>query len=1081
MKKSYKTMQAFIILLSLISFNIGAQALSGTVTINSGSGTSGTNYASFTALASALNTNGINGPLVVNVVANSGPYIEQPQFNAIAGTNASNTITVNGNGNLLTFNATVSTAPWTLLLSGADYMNFNNLNVQGQGASYALVCLLTTGADFNVFSSCTFSAPANGTSSYQIPVHLSASNTGLSTGANSGNNNLWQNCQMFSGYYGVLAYGLTSAPFQVGNKLIGCQIQDFYYYGAYWYYQKDATVSYCTVERPTRTTLTTTFYGMMIYYNQNSICEGNIIQKPYETAPTTAGTAYCFYWYAPITPAPIVKNTYRNNIVRNIRTTGQIYGVYGYYASGDIYHNTFSFDEVASTGGGVYGMYLGGTSTYTDYEVKNNLVSITKGGAGAKYGIYVAAMYAGININGNNMYVNSAGGGNNHGYLSTTGAAANLTAWQAMNVDAAGNNQNPSFVNILTDLHPTTTAMDNLGLPLGVVFDQSMAVRNQNTPDFGALEFNTPLCIGTPSANSVIGANYLLCPGQSASLSIGNLTNLSPLGLNYQWQFSNVSGVGPWTTISNANGLTYVTPNTYSMTYYSVVISCTNSGGGNTTPVTTLNIASTTTSVVPYFESFETIGLSNRLPNCSWSSSSLGSAAKTSISSLSGNRIARTGSALAYFDLAAGTGTNYYYTNGINLVAGVTYSASTWFQTDFTGATNWTDLSILIGTAQSPTGLVPIASTNGPAVSAIYKSLSNVFTVGTSGLYYIAVRATGAAGTAQYLTWDDLAITIPCSPTLNTPILTLGANQSTICSGNSAILVASGANSYVWSTGATSSSITVNPIGATTYSVIGTSSLTGCSTSLTKLISVDQAPSIAVFATPPVVCSGSPSNLMTTVIGGGAATFAWNTLATGANIVVTPSVPTSYTVIATGSNGCTTNGVVSIGINPLPVINIANSNAQICLTDNLFLTATGATNFTWISNTSNVLLQGSSVNTNVNTLGTTVFTVTGTDPKGCQGFATTTVNVNGCVGLTELNANSQVKIYPNPNAGNFTVEFASNNNNTVEVIDITGRLINVTQSDSQKLEVNISNFAAGVYYVKAKNNETSSIFKVVKQ
>jgi hypothetical protein len=1080
MKNMYKVTIAFIMLLSMITFNAGAQALSGTVTINSASATAGSNYQSFTAFATMINSVGISGPLVVNVVANSGPYNEQPTFNQISGANASSTITVNGNGNLLTFNATVSTQPWTLNMAGADYFYFNNLNMQGQGATYAIVCAMNGGADNNVFTACTFSAPANGTSSYQVPLCFSPNALSATTGGNSGNNNTFQSCQMYSGYYCIWGGGYTSSPYQSGNKIIGCSIQDFYYYGMYWYYQTYSTIKNNVVERPTRTTLTTTFYGMMIYYNQGSLCEGNIVQKPYDTAPTTAGSVYGYYWYCPLTPQPIPKNTYRNNILMNIKTTGTIYGAYCYYASGDIYHNTFSLDDATSTAGTVYGMYFGGSSTYTDFEIKNNNISITKGGSGTKYGMYAAAMYPGITINGNNIYVNSAGGGNNHGYLSTLGTAATFSAWQGYSVDIVGANVNPTFVNILSDLHPTNNAMDNLGMPLGVVFDQSGAVRNQTTPDFGALEFNTPLCNSTPSANTVVGANYLLCPGQSANLSIGNLNSLSPLGITYQWQYSTVSGVGPWTSIPGANGLTYATPSTYSNTYYSVVISCTNAGGGNTTPVTTVNIATPTQSTVPYFESFEGIGLNNRLPNCSWYSPALGGAAKSNTSASTGNRIARTGSAFGYFDLGAGAGTNYYYTNGITLNAGVTYSVSTWFQTDFTGAVNWTDLSILLGTGQNTTGLVSLASTNGPAVSAIYKSLSGTFSVATTGLYYVAIRGTGSAGTAQYLTWDDLAITIPCVGN-NNPNLTVGTNQGTICAGGSAIINATGANSYAWSNGANTSSVSVSPNAQTTYTVVGTSSLSGCTNTVSQVIYVNPAPSIALFANPPVVCSGAPTNLMTSVIGSGVVNFAWSNQMTGANIVVSPTATAAYTVIATGQNGCTSSSAITVSINPLPVLNVAVSNAAICLADNLALTASGASNYQWVSSTSNVVLIGANVNTNINTLGTTVFTVTGTDTKGCQSFTTTNITVNACTGLTELTKTAEVSIYPNPNTGIFTVAFVSAGLHQINVVDVTGRLVNSTSTDAQKADININNMAAGVYYVQVRNGDAISTYKIVKQ
>jgi hypothetical protein len=51
--------------------------------------------------------------------------------------------------------------------------------------------------------------------------------------------------------------------------------------------------------------------------------------------------------------------------------------------------------------------------------------------------------------------------------------------------------------------------------------------------------------------------------------------------------------------------------------------------------------------------------------------------------------------------------------------------------------------------------------------------------------------------------------------------------DTVITAGNSATLVASGADSYLWSTGATSNSITVSPAATTSYSVEGTD-LNGC-------------------------------------------------------------------------------------------------------------------------------------------------------------------------------------------------------------------------------------------------------------
>ena len=98
----------------------------GTYTINSALATGGGNYQTFAAAVAAISC-GISGPVIFNVNASSGPYNEQIDIPSIGGTSAINTVTFNGNGRGLTFAATLSTAPHTLVLNGTDYININNL------------------------------------------------------------------------------------------------------------------------------------------------------------------------------------------------------------------------------------------------------------------------------------------------------------------------------------------------------------------------------------------------------------------------------------------------------------------------------------------------------------------------------------------------------------------------------------------------------------------------------------------------------------------------------------------------------------------------------------------------------------------------------------------------------------------------------------------------------------------------------------------------------------------------------------------------------------------------------------------
>ena len=104
MTKNYErnwlfTFKSVILFSSMLFAGTAMAQLSGTYTINSGAATSGTNYASFTAFATAINGVGVSGPVTVNVVSGSGPYNETVTFTA-SGT-ATNTITVNGNGNTI--------------------------------------------------------------------------------------------------------------------------------------------------------------------------------------------------------------------------------------------------------------------------------------------------------------------------------------------------------------------------------------------------------------------------------------------------------------------------------------------------------------------------------------------------------------------------------------------------------------------------------------------------------------------------------------------------------------------------------------------------------------------------------------------------------------------------------------------------------------------------------------------------------------------------------------------------------------------------------------------------------------------
>ena len=233
---------------------------------------------------------------------------------------------------------------------------------------------------------------------------------------------------------------------------------------------------------------------------------------------------------------------------------------------------------------------------------------------------------------------------------------------------------------------------------------------------------------------------------------------------------------------------------------------------------------------------------------------------------------------------------------------------------------------------------------------------------------------TGANGTCV----SNKTVAIGASPS---PTINVVANPTVICSGATSTLTANGALTYTWNTGANTPVIVVSPTITTTYTVTG-SNAGGCTNSKTVSVGVNTNPTVNIVATPTAICAGSSSTLTAS----GAPTYTWNTGATTAAIVVTPTINTTYTV--TGSNGaCTGTKTISLIVNASPTININPPTSTICAGNSTTLFGSGALTYTW--NTG-----ATTANLTVTPVATTPYTLTGTNAGGCTASKTTTVTVN---------------------------------------------------------------------------------------
>ncbi len=223
---------------------------------------------------------------------------------------------------------------------------------------------------------------------------------------------------------------------------------------------------------------------------------------------------------------------------------------------------------------------------------------------------------------------------------------------------------------------------------------------------------------------------------------------------------------------------------------------------------------------------------------------------------------------------------------------------------------------------------------------------------------------------------DTETVSITTSPT---PTLTITGNTA-YCAGGAVSPTVTGADTYVWSTGATADTETLNPGTTTSYTVTGTNTLTGCTATAVVEVTVHPVPALSVSGSS-AVCLGSSSSQTVT----GADTYLWSDGSTGNVITVSPTTPTTYTVTGTNTTGSCTNSItVTLAVNPLPTVSIAG-NSTVCAGSTVLQTASGANSYSW-----NDGQTGAAATFTPSNSGT--YTVTGTyTATGCQDAETVSV------------------------------------------------------------------------------------------
>ncbi|MFZ4740433.1 MAG: gliding motility-associated C-terminal domain-containing protein [Bacteroidales bacterium] len=201
------------------------------------------------------------------------------------------------------------------------------------------------------------------------------------------------------------------------------------------------------------------------------------------------------------------------------------------------------------------------------------------------------------------------------------------------------------------------------------------------------------------------------------------------------------------------------------------------------------------------------------------------------------------------------------------------------------------------------------------------------------------------------------------------------ATSDTICLGDTAIITASGANSYIWTPGnLTTASLKLSPTLTSSYKVIGNS--LGCKDTATTIIKVNPKP--VITANNPSICINDSA----TLIANGALNYTWSNGILSDSIRVSPVNNTIYKVVGRDLNNCFDSTTSSVTILPRPTIQLTG-NTSICLGSHAILTATGGNNYLWNTsppeNTASITVSP--------TAALTTYTVGVTDINNCSDSA----------------------------------------------------------------------------------------------
>lgn len=484
--------------------------LNGTYTINKHIANVGNNFSSFQDFIDALDCRGgVSGPVNVEVAPGTGPYNERVIFTAVLNASATNTITINGNGNTLTHEATAVANRTTLNLDGAQFFTFDSLTIQATGTTFGWGVHLANQANNNTIRNCSILVNSFIATGNSAGIVASSTSNLLSPGNNANNLSI-ENNTIIGGAAGIMLNGNGTTNNAVGNTIRNNVIRDQHAQGIFARSQTDLIIFGNDISRPTRVN-SAEYSGIRAEISmRNCRIENNRVHSTKNSmlalTTTTIGIDLRSLTSSMNAAEPVIV---ANNQIYNLNGNGLLHAVnLNNIQHAKILHNTISIDVPNAVGTGVTQL-LHVTSGHVGTEFKNNILYLNRGTTGQQHFVSSDNPNFTLDVDHNSYFAEKLGINTNVNF----GIIANInypqfSDWQAANNGAYDQNsiyENPAFIGGSGNdfLRPGIGAIKNMGTNFqSLVPVDYDSVARPVSPDPGAYQFDVIPCSGVFNVNT---------------------------------------------------------------------------------------------------------------------------------------------------------------------------------------------------------------------------------------------------------------------------------------------------------------------------------------------------------------------------------------------------------------------------------------------------------------------------------------------------------------------------------------------------------------------------------------------------